>query len=42
VDKTAFTFHLIAGWQVHEKLIQEQQQMIETLQAEVALLKGAA
>lgn len=23
VDKTAFTFHLIAGWQAHEKLIQE-------------------
>jgi hypothetical protein len=49
VDKTAFTFHLIAGWQVHEKLIQEQQQMIEELKAEldatkaeVALLKGAA
>jgi len=23
VDKTAFTFHLIAGWQKHEQLIQE-------------------
>jgi hypothetical protein len=23
VDKTAFTFHLISGWQAHEKLIQE-------------------
>jgi hypothetical protein len=40
VDKTAFTFHLIAGWQVHEKLIQEQQQMIETLQAKVAALEN--
>jgi hypothetical protein len=40
VDKTAFTFHLIAGWQVHEKLIQEQQQMIETLQAKVAALEA--
>ena len=40
VDKTAFTFHLIAGWQVHEKLIQEQQAMIEELKAEVQLLKN--
>jgi hypothetical protein len=23
VDKTAFTFHLVAGWQAHEKLIQD-------------------
>jgi hypothetical protein len=28
VDKTAFTFHLIAGWQAHEKIIQEQQAII--------------
>jgi hypothetical protein len=31
VDKTAFTFHLIAGWQAHEKIIQEQQALIENL-----------
>jgi hypothetical protein len=41
VDKTAFTFHLIAGWQVHEKIIQEQQAIITQLQADVAALKGA-
>ena len=35
VDKTAFTFHLIAGWQAHEKMIQE-------LKAEIAALKGNA
>ena len=40
VDKTAFTFHLIAGWQAHEKIIQEQQALITQLQADVALLKG--
>ena len=33
VDKTAFTFHLIAGWQKHEQMIQEQQAQIEELKA---------
>ena len=40
VDKTAFTFHLIAGWQAHEKLIQEQQAQIEELKAEIDELKN--
>lgn len=39
VDKTAFTFHLIAGWQAHEKLIKEQQAMIDELKAKVAALE---
>jgi hypothetical protein len=42
VDKTAFTFHLIAGWQKHEQIIQEQQAIITQLQADVAALKGTA
>ena len=33
VDKTAFTFHLIAGWQKHEQIIQE-------LSAKVTLLEN--
>ena len=41
VDKTAFSFHLVAGWQAHEKIIQEQQALIIQLQADVAALKGA-
>jgi len=40
VDKTAFTFHLIAGWQAHEKLIKEQQAMIDDMKAEIAALKA--
>jgi hypothetical protein len=36
VDKTAFTFHLIAGWQKHEQMIQEQQAQIEELKALIA------
>lgn len=40
VDKTAFTFHLIAGWQVHQKLIQEQQVMIEALTTRLNALEG--
>jgi len=31
VDKTAFTFHLIAGWQEHERIIKELRQEIDTL-----------
>ena len=33
VDKTAFTFHLVAGWQAHERIIQQQQAIIEQLKA---------
>jgi hypothetical protein len=40
VDKTAFTFHLIAGWQAHEKLIQEQQEVITTLTARITALEN--
>jgi hypothetical protein len=47
VDKTAFTFHLVAGWQAHEKMIQElkaindaQAQRIETLEANNAALEA--
>ena len=40
VDKTAFTFHLIAGWQAHEKIIQEQQQTITTLIARITALEN--
>jgi hypothetical protein len=40
VDKTAFTFHLIAGWQTHEKLIQEQQALIENLTTRLNALEG--
>jgi hypothetical protein len=42
VDKTAFTFHLISGWQEHQRIIQEQQAIIAQLQADVAELKGVA
>jgi len=40
VDKTAFTFHLIAGWQAHEKLIQELNAKLDAQAAEIALLKS--
>jgi hypothetical protein len=40
VDKTAFTFHLIAGWQAHEKLIKEQQELITSLTARIAALEA--
>ena len=42
VDKTAFTFHLVKGWQEHHRIIQEQQALITQLQADVAALKGAS
>jgi len=32
VDKTAFTFHLIAGWQKHEQIIQELEARIQELE----------
>ena len=47
VDKTAFTFHLVAGWQAHEKVIQElkaindaQATRIETLEAQNAAFEA--
>ena len=36
VDKTAFTFHLIAGWQKHEQKINDLQAEIEELKAMIA------
>jgi hypothetical protein len=41
VDKTAFTFHLIAGWQKHEQIIQEQQAIIQTLTDRITALEQA-
>jgi hypothetical protein len=40
VDKTAFTFHLIAGWQMHEQMIKEQQDLIQELSAKVSALEN--
>ena len=40
VDKTAFTFHLIAGWQEHQRIIQEQQEQIKSLTEQVQALKS--
>ena len=40
VDKTAFTFHLIAGWQAHEKIIQEQQALIANLTTRLTALEA--
>jgi hypothetical protein len=40
VDKTAFTFHLVAGWQAHERMIQELKAELDTVKAELATLKG--
>jgi hypothetical protein len=40
VDKTAFTFHLVAGWQAHEKMIAEQQAKIDALEARLAALEA--
>lgn len=41
VDKTAFTFHLVAGWQAHEKLIKQQAETIAALEARIAALENA-
>ena len=41
VDKTAFSFHLVAGWQAHEKLIQELKSENDSLKARVAALEAA-
>jgi hypothetical protein len=40
VDKTAFTFHLIAGWQEHQRIIQEQQAIITDLKARIETLEA--
>jgi hypothetical protein len=40
VDKTAFTFHLIAGWQEHQRIIQEQQAIINDLKARIETLES--
>jgi hypothetical protein len=40
VDKTAFTFHLVAGWQAHEKKIAEQQAKIDALETRLAALEA--
>jgi hypothetical protein len=41
VDKTAFAFHLIAGWQEHEKLIQELKATVDAQAARIAALESA-
>ena len=41
VDKTAFTFHLIAGWQEHEKMIKELKALVEAQAVRIAELEGA-
>jgi hypothetical protein len=40
VDKTAFTFHLIAGWQEHQRIIQEQQAIITDLKSRIEALEA--
>jgi len=40
VDKTAFTFHLIAGWQEHEQLIQELKAENDTLKERLTALEN--
>jgi len=40
VDKTAFTFHLIAGWQAHEKLIQELNAKVDAQATTIAELQA--
>jgi hypothetical protein len=40
VDKTAFTFHLIAGWQAHEKLIQELKATVDAQATRIAALEN--
>jgi hypothetical protein len=40
VDKTAFTFHLIAGWQAHEKMIKELKELVEAQAVRIAELEG--
>jgi len=40
VDKTAFTFHLIAGWQKHEQIIQELKTQNDALQSRIETLES--
>ena len=40
VDKTAFTFHLVAGWQEHQRMIKEQQEIINDLKARIETLEN--
>jgi hypothetical protein len=40
VDKTAFTFHLIAGWQKHEQLIQELKAENDSLKSRIETLES--
>ena len=40
VDKTAFTFHLVKGWQEHNRIIKEQQTIINDLKARVETLEA--
>lgn len=40
VDKTAFTFHLISGWQTHEKLIQELKAENNSLKSRIEALEA--
>jgi len=35
VDKTAFTFHLVAGFQEHERIIKELQEQIDSLKNQI-------
>ena len=41
VDKTAFTFHLVAGWKAHEKLIQELKSENDSLKSRIEALEAA-
>jgi len=41
VDKTAFTFHLVAGWKAHEKLIQDLKTENDTLKSRIEALEAA-
>ena len=40
VDKTAFTFHLVKGWQEHQRIIQEQQAIITSLTDRITALEA--
>jgi hypothetical protein len=40
VDKTAFTFHLIAGWQEHQRIIQSQADTITAMEARLTALEN--
>jgi hypothetical protein len=40
VDKTAFTFHLVAGWKAHEKLIQDLKTENDSLKSRIEALEA--